>query len=116
VNSEEINQLVDSLSVKLGVAAEQLMPIAETMIQEQISRSWVMVVSVSLIGLIAVAALVSSLMWSLRKAREDGELVFPGLLVVAISAFILLVPVAVELTGAIRDLVSPNLTLLRSLL
>jgi len=71
--SNQINQVVDNVADKLGLAVEKVAPIAETMVQEVITRGMVMAALYGIATIIGVLIIVILIFTRMKRIKSVGK-------------------------------------------
>jgi len=70
--SEQVNAIVDNLAEKIGVAAEKILPVTETMIQEMSTASFVGAIIFTIVSLAFASVSVFLYNRSTKWSRSNG--------------------------------------------
>ena len=121
MDSNAINEVLDKAAEKLGLAVEQLQPLAETVIREFAAKSVVGAVVSGILALLAIVAvcicakrIVATTAAEKFTEADGASCVIHGIVgVVSLVAFF---PAICSATGHAQAAVSPTYTCLRMLL
>jgi small-conductance mechanosensitive channel len=116
--ASQINEVIDKLAEKAGVAAEQMRPLVETVVQEFTARSWVLGIGMLALSLLmaVVAVRCSMSAWKTYKEDSSREFGIGAPLLAAVFAAIGTVGFCCGGMGYIADALSPHYSLLKQML
>ena len=90
MDANSLNQVVDKVAEKLGIAVEKAAPIAEQVVKEYAARAEVGAVACAVVGIVGFLMLIAGLVvlsWSVSKDNPLGScLAFASALMGAIGA------------------------------
>lgn len=116
----EINQVIDKLAEKLGMAANEIAPLAEKIVAEYQAKATVgaivcAAVAVVLIGATAAWVRFGMKQYAARKCKdEDGWL--PAIIIPAVGCGIAVVPLFIEGLQYLMQSIAPTFYCLKELL
>lgn len=123
MNSEEINKVVDNVSDKIGVAADKITPICQTVVEET-SRLGAVQFATGCVGFVFVIAIIIivsilSKKWidHINDPDKKGEYAFIGMIpTLAIAGIVLFIASCATLYGGLSKWLAPTKTVLEEVL